>query len=266
MKLLHRSPRWLGLAWKATALAALAMALIAGYGAGGNSASAATQVVQVGQDNGGSASQNEYNLASITITEGDTVDWQWFAGYHDVVSYASAEGTPDWTSGAPDTNLNYQRTFNTVGTYTYYCTQHANWSDADPSVVDSEIAGNNMVGKIVVEAASVDSVGPVTSGVAALPNPTNGAAGVTLTALVDDSVTGNSNIQAAEYFIDSVGAEGTGTLMTASDGSFDSDSEIVTASVDVSGLSLVNHTLYVRGQDVGDSGTWGATDSVVLDV
>jgi hypothetical protein len=121
-----------------------------------------------------------------------------------------------------------------------------------------------MLGKVVVAAAPVDSVGPVTSTVAASPDPTNGSASVTLTANVDDSTTGNSNIQTAEYFVDSVGADGSGTAMSASDGTFDGVSENVTASVDVSALPDGLHTLYVHGQDDGGTGNWGATDSVAF--
>jgi len=53
-----------------------------------------------------------------------------------------------------------------------------------------------------------DTIGPMTSGD---PNPTNGADSVTLTASISDSTTGNSDIVTAEYFVDTVGADGTGT-------------------------------------------------------
>lgn len=49
---------------------------------------------------------------------------------------------------------------------------------------------------------SGDSAGPVTSNILAVPNPTSCAMNVTLTAAIDDSTAGNSNIKAAEYFID----------------------------------------------------------------
>ena len=112
--------------------------------------------------------------------------------------------------------------------------------------------------------AAPDLTGPVTSGVSATPNPTDGAGTVTLTATVDDSTTGGSNIAEAEYFVDSVGADGSGTLMVASDGNFNSVTEGVTASIDVSGWALGTYTLYVHGRDA--SGNWGATDSTILDV
>ncbi|HID93008.1 MAG TPA: hypothetical protein EYP60_02825, partial [bacterium (Candidatus Stahlbacteria)] len=92
---------------------------------------------------------------------------------------------------------------------------------------------------------SADDLGPVTSNVVTDPNPTNGATSVTLTADVSDATTGNSNIAAAEYFVDAVGADGSGTPMSASDGAFDSPTEGVTASIDVSGWAVGQYTLYV---------------------
>jgi len=113
-------------------------------------------------------------------------------------------------------------------------------------------------------AAFEDTVGPATSAVSATPNPTDGAATVTLTANVDDSTTGGSNVAAAEYFVDSVGADGTGTAMAASDGNFNSPAEGVTVDIDVSGWTVGTYTLYVHGQDA--YGNWGATQSTTLDV
>jgi hypothetical protein len=83
---------------------------------------------------------------------------------------------------------------------------------------------------------------------------------VTLRAVVDDTSTGGSNIAAAEYFLDAVGAPGTGKALSASDGSFSSITEAVRATVKVQGLASGTHTIYVRGQDA--AGNWGATSSI----
>jgi len=108
---------------------------------------------------------------------------------------------------------------------------------------------------------NADNLGPVTSNVVADPNPTNGTTLVTLTAKVDDSTTGNSNIAAAEF---TIGSGGDGTPMIASDDAFDSPTEGVTASIDVSGWTVGPYTLYVQGKDA--AGNWGAKEFVVLDV
>jgi hypothetical protein len=77
--------------------------------------------------------------------------------------------------------------------------------------------------------AATDTVGPITSAVAVLPNPATVNTTVTVTATVDDSTTGASNIQSAEFNVNG----GTYTAMTASDGAFDTATENVTATFTV---------------------------------
>src|SRR4029077_8144899 len=103
---------------------------------------------------------------------------------------------------------------------------------------------------------NTDAAGPITSAESIAPTPTN--APPTVTATVDDSTTGNSDVQRAEYFIDAVGSNGAGTAMSASDLAFDSPTEGVTAtlsSLQFSALSQGTHTIYVHGQDY--AGNWG---------
>ncbi len=98
-----------------------------------------------------------------------------------------------------------------------------------------------------------DAVGPITSGVTV--DASTGA----LSASVSDATTGGASVAAAEYFIDTAGAPGTGTTMS---GSFPSDPAAVTATVAVGSLSSGTHTAFIRGQD--GLGNWGATSSVVF--
>jgi hypothetical protein len=74
---------------------------------------------------------------------------------------------------------------------------------------------------------TVDSQGPVTSFLVATPDPVEPGAQVTISATVDDTTTGNSNIQSAEYQLDG----GSWTPMSAQDGAFDSPSEVATAQL-----------------------------------
>ena len=106
--------------------------------------------------------------------------------------------------------------------------------------------------------------GPVTSNTQATPNPTNCAPTVTVTATVDDSGTGNTNIQQAEYFVDVIGPNGTGTPMTAQDSTFDSPTENVTATINVSGWAPGLYNIFVHGQD--SIGNWGGTQQITLNV
>jgi hypothetical protein len=89
-----------------------------------------------------------------------------------------------------------------------------------------------------------DTLGPITSAVVVTPNPVllNGKA--TVTALVDDTPTGGSNILSAEYSLDG----GAFLPMKAVDGAFDAVSEAVTATFTVT--TVGQHTVCVRGTDV----------------
>ena len=122
--------------------------------------------------------------------------------------------------------------------------------------------GNDL--EIYFSLNSADSVGPETSHIQAMPNPSFCTAPVALTAIIDDSAAGASKIQAAEYFINTTREDGTGIPMRASDSVFDSPTEVVVALIDVSWLSPGLHTLYVHGQDA--RGNWGTFQSVSLEV
>jgi hypothetical protein len=114
-----------------------------------------------------------------------------------------------------------------------------------------------------------DSVGPIASNAMAnggspitIPE---GAASITVTATVDDSICGNSTIKKAEYFIDTDPGLGSGILMNPEDGSFNSPQEGITVSVNTSSWTEGStHNVNVRGQDIANN--WGPTHVVVVSV
>jgi hypothetical protein len=112
-----------------------------------------------------------------------------------------------------------------------------------------------------------DHVGPIASnamadGASPATIKTNG---FTLTALINDSLCGNNNVQRAEYFVDIDPGFGSGTAMNPEDGFFNSPQETVTAFVDTYLWSAGStHTLYVRGQDT--AGNWGTTHMLIVSV
>ena len=91
----------------------------------------------------------------------------------------------------------------------------------------------------------LDTEGPVTSNVVASLNPVAVSIAVTLTANVNDSTTGGSNIASAEYNIDGGGF----VAMTANDGTFDGVSEDVIVSFNAPATAGI-YNLCVRGTDV----------------
>src|SRR6266542_3251507 len=110
-----------------------------------------------------------------------------------------------------------------------------------------------------------DCAGPITSSVGVSPSPANGTTLPTVTASVTDFSTGNSTIAGAEFFIDAVGADGTGTAMNAQDGAFNEVSDPVSkqlTSSQFAALSEGSHTVYVHARDA--VGNWGATASAIF--
>ncbi len=106
----------------------------------------------------------------------------------------------------------------------------------------------------------VNKVGATTSGVSVSPSPNNGARALSASQPVV-RVTANVTsvrVAAAEGFIDTVGATGTGFPFSPTDGAFGGTTEAVYADIPlatVASLSAGTHSILVRGKDGG--GTWG---------
>ncbi|MBA4180694.1 MAG: hypothetical protein C0506_08920 [Anaerolinea sp.] len=220
-----------------------------------------TSIIRIGYPEGARL----FSPNNITITAGDTVNWSLAYGNHDVTSgYPSSPSyqSPGGKAGMPTTVSSFSRVFNTTGTYTFYCDEHAGDSDARIGDIDGSIRDGKMVGKIVVLAA--DATGPATSGVSVSPNPAAGVSSVTVSAVITDSGTVTSPIINAEAFINSVGTPGTGAFLPMTDGAWDEISESVSGSLSIAGLPAGSYSIYVRGQD--QRGNWGATQSVSLSI
>ena len=130
-------------------------------------------------------------------------------------------------------------------------------------------------GAAVAVTLVVDTTGPATSGTVVQPTPNNGTLpfnstvpGVRVSATsMSDPVSSNVNstIVKAELFIDTVGANGTGVPLIASDGLFNDASEGGYADIPLATVrTLTNgqHTVYVRARD--EAGNWGPTDTATL--
>ncbi len=119
---------------------------------------------------------------------------------------------------------------------------------------------------------TIDKAGPATTGVTASPNPNNGQLGqsstnlsVRVSATLDDTSSGGSNIVAGEGFIETVGADGTGFPFVATDGTFDEVNDPAYAEIPLTTINLLttgDHTIYVHGKDA--AGNWGTTASTIL--
>ncbi len=106
----------------------------------------------------------------------------------------------------------------------------------------------------------LDRTGPATSAVTLAPGAANTQA-VEISATASDTATGNSPVTGGEYFVDSAGAAGTGTPMTA--GAAPSTTLAGTiAAATVAALTAGNHTIRVHARDA--AGNWGATATATL--
>lgn len=116
-----------------------------------------------------------------------------------------------------------------------------------------------------INRAGGDNEGPLTvpGSVASEPDPVNRTFGLWFNATIDDRNKGNSTIAEAEFFIDSIGSNGTGTSMQPADSAFDSPVEEVTWNGNATWTSG-SHVLYVHGKDV--AGNWGACYGAVFNV
>jgi plastocyanin len=65
-----------------------------------------------------------FDPASITINPGDQVKWTWASSGHSTTS--GSPGMPNnlWDSGIHNEGATFTRTFNSAGTFPYYCTPH----------------------------------------------------------------------------------------------------------------------------------------------
>jgi hypothetical protein len=116
----------------------------------------------------------------------------------------------------------------------------------------------------------VDNLGPKCSAgtVTADKQPTVKGQTMWFNATVTDDGRGLSNINAVEYFIDLVKANGTGNAMNATDGSFNSMTEgAKTTYTGSSGLVTGRHTLFVHARDAASpTNNWGPFTSTTFDI
>lgn len=150
-------------------------------------------------------------------------------------------GTQSWQV----TNYDFSTGFTLTGTF-------------NMSNITSNSAEKNMV-EITFGKTDTNTTAPLTSSVVAAPNPAAPSDNVTVTAVIDDSTTGNSNIKSAEYQLDG----GAWLPMNAQDGTFDSPTENVTADFTAPALRG-GYALCVRGTDSADNTNTG--DCITLSV
>ncbi len=107
-----------------------------------------------------------------------------------------------------------------------------------------------------------DATGPATSAAKLRPNPSNGSAAVKVSATADDTDTGGSTIQAAEYTIDAVPPVDPVPNMTVNKNAVIASIDATISQSEVALLSEGVHTVYIRSQDSADN--WGGPVQIDL--
>jgi len=119
-------------------------------------ASAATVTVTVGNN------CLCFSPSSVMIHPGDTVQWTWSSTGHSTTSGSPGMPNGIWDSGILNQGATFSHTFNTVGSFPYYCTPHG--------------ACCNMVGTVTVSNPSPTPSPTATPSPTSTPSATPGAA------------------------------------------------------------------------------------------
>jgi plastocyanin len=129
------------------------LATIAALFAYTNSASATTIDVTVAPNG-----DLVFSPSSVTIHPGDTVRWTWGSSFHS--STSGIPGAPNgiWDSGILNQGATFSHTFNSTGTFPYYCTPHGGCC--------------GMVGTVIVASASPTPAPTPTPSPSSTPIPT----------------------------------------------------------------------------------------------
>src|SRR6476469_735548 len=65
-----------------------------------------------------------FSPSSVTIHPGDQVRWTWGSSGHSTTSGSPGQPNGIWDSGIHDQGATFTRTFNSAGTFPYYCVPH----------------------------------------------------------------------------------------------------------------------------------------------
>src|SRR5262245_22800390 len=98
-----------------------------------------------------------FSPSSVTIHPGDQVKWTWGSSGHTTTSGTPGMPNGIWNSGLRNEGATFTRTFNSTGTFLYYCIPHG---------------GFGMVGTVIVIALSPTPTPRPTATPTPTPTPT----------------------------------------------------------------------------------------------
>ena len=195
-----------------------------------------------------------FSPSSVTIHLGDQVKWTWGSSFHSTTSGSPGQPNGIWDSGLQNQGATFTHTFNSAGTFPYYCISHGGCC--------------NMVGTVMVVNASPTPTPTPTS----TPRPTSTPASTPTPAPV---VTTNPATKVAAFSATlngSVNPRGATTMVSFQYGlttSYGSNTPMQTqngntvraVSANVAGL-LANHTYHFRIVAHNNGGTSFGPDRI----
>ena len=196
----------------------------------------------------GPGGQLVFSPSSVTIHPGDEVRWTWGSSGHSSTSGSPGQPNSIWDSGIHNQGATFTHTFNSAGTFPYYCVPHGGCC--------------NMVGTVVVANASPTPTPTSTPTPAATPTPTPVVATNAATKVAAFSATLNGSVNPR-------GATTTVSFqygLTTSYGSTapvqpQNGNTIRPVSANVAGL-LANHTYHFRIVADNNGGTSFGSDRI----
>ena len=87
---------------------------------GGGTSGTASQVVKINPD---PSTVGRYDPKTVTVTKGQTVEWDWVA--NDAQHSVTSDDTTTFDSCLQNGGAKFVVTFNTAGDFPYHCTIHA---------------------------------------------------------------------------------------------------------------------------------------------
>ena len=187
-----------------------------------------------------------------TNTGGDTVvAWEYFT------QTVGAPGTGiNLAVGAPAVTVNVSETLS-AGTL-------ANWAAGDVTFyVRAQDSASNW-GPLNSVVMDLVKVGPSIRGMALDPSAANGLSDVMIQATADDTALGQVNVVAAEFFLGTPGADGSGTAMSLNKQAPIASLTGTIPAATVAALPEGPVTVFIHAQDV--LGNWGEYGQIILEV
>jgi hypothetical protein len=161
--------------------------------------------------------------------------------------------------------------FNSPSEAAYYNIPGAHFATLQPGTHTVHVRGLDQAGNwgptgsatITIVGQVADTTAPVVTNVVATPNPTGGASTVTLTAMATDT---QSSIAGAVWFQGATPPKNARQIfpMTASDGTFNSLTEEVRATIDVRKWKTGTYDVSVRAYDA--AGNWSSIVTIRLGI